>query len=69
MFTATTAQTRPMSSLPKRRPYSPIGWLVRLNAAYRERQAIARLDASQLRDMGLTRDEAETITVADILSR
>lgn len=69
MFSATTAQTRPMSSLPKRRPFSLIGWLVRWNAAYREQRAIGRFDDSQLRDMGLTRSEAEGITIQEILTR
>ena len=69
MFTATTTTARQQPHTAPARRFNLLDWLVRWNAAYRERQQIARLDSAALRDMGLSRGCAEKITVAEILAR
>lgn len=42
-----------------RRGFDPLGALMRLDAAYRERRRIEELTPEQLRDVGLTRADVE----------
>lgn len=37
-----------------------LGWLIRADSAYRQRQQLRRLSDDALRDIGLTRRQAET---------
>lgn len=67
MFTATQTTARHAPRIAKARRSGLLGWVIRLNAAYREKQQFAQLDADARRDMGL--EGAEKITVAEILSR
>jgi uncharacterized protein YjiS (DUF1127 family) len=48
------------AALPTRAHKSLLSRLVTLNAVYRQRRALAALDAAALADLGLSRSEAET---------
>lgn len=67
MFTAADTTTRHLPATARQPRAGFLSWLVRLNAAYREKQQFAQLDTAARRDMGL--DAPEKITVAEIMYR
>ncbi len=42
-----------------RRPKGVLSWLVQLDAAYRQRRKLAAMSDEKLRDIGLTRTQAD----------
>lgn len=44
---------------PRTRAFDPLRWLCRAMARQRQRRALAKLDERMLRDIGLTRDQAQ----------
>ena len=56
MTHATTAPTAPITTS----KFNPIQWLFRLEAAYRQADALKNAEDHHLLDMGLTRKQADT---------
>tara|TARA_R110002051_G_scaffold129972_2_gene203724 strand:+ start:5739 stop:5942 length:204 start_codon:yes stop_codon:yes gene_type:complete len=52
-----TLRTRPAA--PK--TFNPIKWLLKLDADYRQADKLNKTSEDQLRDMGLTRKQADTV--------
>ena len=70
MFTTTSTQTtRTLSanSTPTRK--GVVRTLLILDAAWREKQSLKKLDEAALRDMGLPGDVARTTGISDIIKR
>ena len=65
----TTIQTTPINSKVRTRRAGLLAWLVRWNAAHRERANFDRLTAESRRDMGFAAKGCEKITIAEILAR
>ena len=56
-YTATTARTRPTAPA----KFSPIQWLLHLEAAYREADQLKETEDHHLQDMGITRKQADSV--------
>lgn len=66
----TTSQTaHPIAQPARFRRQGLIAWLVRWNAAARERARFERLDDAARRDMGLPAANGQRITIAEIMAR
>ena len=56
------------ASSPVVRP-RPLNWIMRVDAAYRERCALRAKSAAQLQDLGLSRKDVNDMRIADVLRR
>lgn len=57
--TFNSSACRPVYAPGKTRRPGFLGWLLTLNAIWRERRALAAMEAHRLKDLGLSRDAAE----------
>jgi uncharacterized protein YjiS (DUF1127 family) len=55
--TATATRTRPATFA----KFNPIQWLLRLDAAYREADQLKKTEGHFLKDMGISREQADTV--------
>ncbi len=61
---ATFIQTVPVAR--KSISFRPIQWIMEMNQAYRQKQQLKNTENSYLKDMGITREQANDVSVADL---
>ena len=55
-----TTITKTAATTTRHPRFSPLHWLMRLDAAYRQHHALKQATSEQLDDMGISRDDADT---------
>ncbi len=46
--------------------FRPVQWIIKMNQAYRQKQQLKNTEDCYLKDMGITREQANDVSVADL---